>query len=133
MLFRQKLLSSTKFVLLSAVLLLLCGCVPVIVAGAGVVAGYALSNDSAAGNIKEEYRVLWDLCVDKLESMDAEIHMSDESKGIIKALVSENSVAIKIAALNPKMQRLKVSARRCFLPKAQFAQKVFFKIIEDFQ
>jgi len=103
------------------------------VGGAGVAAGYAFSNDSAIGNVKEEYRILWDLCMDKLESMDAEIHVSNESKGIVKALISENNVSIKIDTINAKTQRLKVSARRYFLPKAQFAQKVFFKVIEDFE
>jgi len=106
------------------------GCVPLMI-GAGVAAGYTLSGDSATGNIDSEYRVLWDLCLEKLESMEAEILVANESKGVIKAKVSENDVVVSINTINSETQRLKVSARRFFMPKPQFAQKVFFKILQD--
>jgi hypothetical protein len=96
-------------------------------------AGYSLSNDAASGNVKEEYRILWDLCVDQLESMDAEITSLNESKGFIKAKVADTSITLRIDTLNPQMQRLKISARKYFLPKPQFAQKIFFKIAENFE
>lgn len=111
-------------------LLLIGGCVPVLI-GAGVVTGYTLSCDSAVGNVKSEYRILWDICLDKLETMEAQILYTNESRGLIKAIVSENSVNIKITTLTSGAQRLKVSARRTFMPRPQFAQKVFLKIIED--
>lgn len=113
-------------------LVLLTGCVPVLI-GAGVVTGYTLSNAAASGNIKIEYRVLWDLCLDKLEEMEAEVLVSNESQGIIKARLSEHSVAIKINSISVDTQRLKVSARQLLIPKAQFAQKIFLKLIADFQ
>jgi len=116
--------------LVSLVVLLLTGCVPLLV-GAGVVTGYALSSDSATGNVASEYRVLWDMCLDKLETMEAELVYSNESKGVIKARVSENAVIIKINTVSQSTQRLRVSARRTMMPKPQFAQKVFFKIVED--
>ena len=111
-------------------LLLLSGCVPALVA-AGVVTGYSIGNDSALGNVKSEYRVLWDVCMDVLENMEAEVILVKESRGMIKAKVSDHSVVIKINTLSMESQRLKVSARRNFLPKPQMAQKIFFKIIED--
>ena len=110
--------------------LLLAGCVPALIA-VGVVTGYGLSNDSASGNVKSEYRILWDICLDTLDVMEAEILVVNESKGMIKAKVSEHSVWIKINTLTPDSQRLKVSAKKNFLPKPQLAQKVFFKIVED--
>lgn len=121
-----------KFFILILSLTLTCGCVPALV-GTGVVAGYALSNDSASGNVKEEYRVLWDLCLDKLESVDAELTNVNESKGYIKARVADTALTLSINTLNPKMQRLKISARKFLLPKPQFAQKIFFKIVEHFE
>ncbi len=113
-------------------LLLIAGCIPVLI-GAGVVTGYSLSNATASGNVKVEYRVLWDLCVDRLEEMDAEILVSNESRGIIKAKLSEHKIALKIDSISRDTQRLKISARQLFLPKAQFAQQIFLKIISDFQ
>lgn len=108
------------------------GCVPVLI-GAGVVTGYSLSNATASGNVKAEYRVLWDLCLDKLETMEAEILVSNESKGVIKATLSEHSIAVKIDSTNLDTQRLKVSARQLLMPKSQFAQKIFLKLISDLQ
>ena len=106
------------------------GCVPLMV-GAGVVAGYTLTGDSASGNIDIEYRVLWDLCIEKMEDMEAEVLVANESKGVIKARISENDVVVSINTISLETQRLKVSARRFFLPKPQHAQKVFHRIVKD--
>lgn len=110
--------------------MLLSGCIPVLIAG-GLVVGYTLSADSAAGNVKSEYRELWDVSVERLEDMDAEIIQANESKGIIKAKISDNSLTLEIDTINSLTQRLKVSARRYLLPRPQYAQQIFFKIVED--
>jgi len=119
-----------KIALLMSGVLLLAGCVPVLIA-AGVVTGYSIGNDSASGNVQSEYRILWDICLDKLDVLEAELLIVNESKGMIKAKLSEHSVVVKINTISPENQRLKVSARKNFLPKPQLAQKVFFKIVED--
>ncbi|MBU1112248.1 MAG: hypothetical protein KKH93_00015 [Candidatus Omnitrophica bacterium] len=110
--------------------LLLSGCVPALIA-AGLVTGYSLSNASAMGNVKSEYRVLWDVCSDVLEDMEAEVLLVRESQGMIKARISDHNITVKINTISSDSQRLKVSARRNFLPKPQMAQKVFLKIVED--
>ena len=121
-----------KIIGLMLSLLLITGCIPVLI-GAGVVTGYTLSNATASGNVNAEYRVLWDLCLDRLETMEAEILLSDESKGVVKARISEHSVVIKVDSISIDTQRLKVSARQLLLPKVQFAQKIFLKLISDLQ
>ena len=119
-----------KIIVLILGLSLTAGCIPVLI-GAGVVTGYSLSNATASGNVKAEYRVLWDLCLDKLETMEAEILVSNESRGVIKAKLSEHKIALKIDSISVDTQRLKVSARQLLMPKAQFAQQIFLKIISD--
>ena len=119
-----------KIIVLILGLSLTAGCIPVLI-GAGVVTGYSLSNATASGNVKVEYRVLWDLCLDKLETMEAEILVSNESRGVIKAKLSEHKIALKIDSISVDTQRLKVSARQLLMPKAQFAQQIFLKIISD--
>ncbi len=121
-----------KIISLILGLALISGCIPVLI-GAGVVTGYSLSNATASGNVNVEYRVLWDLCLDKLEAMEAEIVVSNESKGAIKAKLSEHNIAVKIDSISTNTQRLKVSARQLLMPKAQFAQKIFLKILSDFK
>lgn len=120
---------STVALIFSAAAFSLTGCVPVVIGSAGLVTGYILSNDSATGNVNTEYRVLWDLCLDTLEDLEGQVIEVNESKGLIKARVSENDVVIRIDSLSPKTQRLKVSARKLFLPKPQYAQKLFIKFV----
>ncbi len=121
-----------KIISLIIGLFLITGCIPVFI-GAGIVTGYSLGNASASGNVKVEYRVLWDLCLDVLTTMEAEILSSDESKGLIKAKLSEHSLTVKINSIGADSQRLKVTARQYLMPKAQFAQKVFVKLVADLQ
>ncbi|MCM8786592.1 MAG: DUF3568 domain-containing protein [Candidatus Omnitrophica bacterium] len=106
------------------------GCIPLLVGTAGLITGYTLSNDAAIGNLKVDYTTLWKVCNEVLEDMDANINETKESSGLIKAIVSEHSIKIKIDTLISDMQRLKVSARKNFLPKPQFAQKIFLQIVE---
>ena len=119
------------FIVFALFLNILTACIPVLIIGTGAVAGYSLSSDSAIGDVKCDYRSLWDVSVDKLQSMQAEITVSNESKGLIKAKVSGYNVVVKVDEITPKMQKLKISARRHLLPKPQFAQKIFMKIVED--
>jgi hypothetical protein len=65
--------------------------------------------------------------------MNAEIKSSNESKGLIKAKISDNDVTVKIDTLNAEMQRLRISARKYMLPKPQFAQKIFVKIVKSLE
>jgi len=118
--------------LLAAFLLLTSGCIPILI-GTGVVAGYTLSNDTASGEIKTEYRVLWDVIQDKTENMNAEIINTNESKGIVKARISDHDVTIKIDTINSQLQKLSVSARKYMLPKPQFAQKIFLQIVKELE
>lgn len=115
---------------ISCGMLFLAGCVPLLIGTAGAVTGYALSSDSAIGNVKASYRSLWDICLDALRKLEAEIVQSDESQGLIKARLSEHDVSIKIKNIDSDTQRLKISARKLLLPKPQFAQKIFFTIVE---
>jgi len=121
-----------KIISLALSLLLITGCIPVLI-GVGLVTGYSLSGSTASGNVNAEYRVLWDLCLDGLETMEAEILTSNESRGVIKAKLSEHRIVLKINSISMETQRLKVSARQLLMPKAQFAQKIFLKLISDLQ
>lgn len=120
-----------NFFSLILILFLFNGCVPLIVGGAGVVTGFAISNDSARGNVKCEYRQLWDICTEKMESMDAETLLINPSKGMIKCRVSDYSVTIRIDTLTANTQKLKISARKTLMPKPQFAQKIFLEITDE--
>lgn len=119
---------------LSLGLILTSGCAaPLLVgvaAGAGA-AGYAVIGDSAKGNIDCEYRDLWDTTLKVLKDRKSGIYVTNESKGIVKAKVSGNSVAVKINTVSPGVQYLKVSAQKFLMPKPQFAQEIFQTIVNE--
>jgi len=120
-----------KFITYCLILGLLSGCVPVLI-GVGIagVTGYAIVGDSAKGNVEEEYRQLWDTSIKTLKEMKAAIFLADESKGRIKAKIYGYNVALKINNVSPGVQNLKVSAQKMLLPKPQFAQEIFQKIVQ---
>jgi len=117
---------------LFAGLFIVSGCVPVIL-GAGVVTGYALSNDSAMGNINVGYHDLWIACKDVLDSERADIIDAKESNGIIKANISDVNITLKIDSLSDRVQRLKISARKYLIPKPYIAQDIFAKIAKSLE
>jgi len=108
------------------------GCIPFWI-GTGVVGGYMLSNDCAVGKVKANYRDCWDASTEILKIQKAEIIEADESKGRIKAKISEIDVTIKIDSIDKNKQRLRVSARKYFLPRPLFAQSIFLKIIKEIE
>ncbi|MCF7916795.1 MAG: hypothetical protein K9L61_03365 [Candidatus Omnitrophica bacterium] len=122
-----------KAVFLSlGLIFLFTGCIPVLI-GVGAAGGYAVSNDAAIGKVSVEYKVLWDLCVDILEEKGANFLAKDQSRGYIKALVSEHAVSIRIYSLSSEDQKLKVAARRYYLPKPLFAQDIYVEIVKELE
>jgi len=113
-------------------LFIVSGCVPIIL-GAGVVTGYALSNDSAMGNINTGYQDLWTACKDVLDSERADIIDAKESSGVIKAKISDINFTLKIDSLSDNVQRLKISARKYLVPKPYIAQDIFAKIAKSLE
>lgn len=115
--------------LLIVISFLIQGCVPVLVGG-GVVAGYTLSNDSAIGNVNVSYRELWDVCKAVLEEEKTVFIKYKESQGYLVGKIGDYKIKIRIETIGENVQKLKVSARKYFLPRPQFAQTIFLKIIK---
>jgi hypothetical protein len=107
-----------------------CGCVPLLI-GTGAVVGYTISSDSAIGDVKTDYRTLWDVAVKNINEMKPETINTNESKGLIQAKISGYDVTVKINQITEGLQKFKVSARKYLLPKPYFAQKIFVKISEE--
>jgi len=122
-----------KLLFLIMSIFILSGCAPIIL-GTGIVSGYLLSNDSAAGEISCDYRSLWDASLAVIKKIpQREIIEANESKGRIKVKASGIDLVIKINSLDEKKQYLKVAARKYLLPKPYYAQKIFFKIIKELE
>lgn len=110
----------------------LSGCVSVLI-GTGIVAGFGLSNDAAAGNVSVGYNRLWNTCLDVFQVEGLEIVSSKESDGLIKAASDNYKYAVKISSLDQDTQRLKISARKYLIPKPYKAQDIFMKIVQELE
>ncbi len=119
--------------LITAVLILASGCAVPLLNERTAVTKIAIGNSSIRGELKTEYRALWDLCMNKLDAMDAKGIKINESKGIIKASVANTDLRIKIDSLKPQTQRLFISTMKYLMPKPEFAQKIFFEIADEFK
>jgi hypothetical protein len=114
-------------------LILITGCAVPLLTEKTIVSNIAVGSSSIRGSIKSEYRVLWDLCMSKLEAAEAEEINVNESKGIIKTHIANISLKIKIDSIDFQTQRLKISASKYLLSKPEFAQKIFFEIADEFE
>lgn len=116
-------------VVLAAATLGLSGCALLLV-GAGVAGGYAISKDSV--------RNLFDLPKDRVyhESLTVlkqmgTVELEDRVHGRLKAEVEDVNVTVTIKQVTKKTVELQVRARSEFLmPKVDVAQEVYGKIVE---
>jgi hypothetical protein len=107
------------------------GCVPVLVAGVGVVTGYVAFKDTAAGNIEAAYDDIWEAAVDILQTR-AKIVSQDKERGIFKATAQGDviSITVKVIPLAQNSYKLKVTARRrVAVADLETAQNIFTAIV----
>lgn len=109
--------------------LLFSGCI-FIVAGVGVLGGYAISKDTIQGETDKNFLSIWDSSLDILKVMGL-VYTEHKSKGTLEAKVNSSDVKIVIEELTVKTTRLRVSARKYLFPDISLAQKIYIKVIEN--
>lgn len=118
---------------LTAVFLLMnmTGCVPLIVGGvaAGVVGAYAVSKDTIEGDTDKPYNRVWNSALTAAK-IAGTIKQENKQKGCIDLVEGANSINIKVIRLTRTVVRLKVTARKHYLPNIKLAEDIFVKIIE---
>lgn len=116
------------FTIVLSFCLLSSGCIYV-VAGVGVLGGYAISKDTIQGETDRSFESLWGASLDVLDIMGL-VYTEHKSKGVIEAKVNSSDVKVAIEELTPKTARLRVSARKYLLPDINLAQKIYIKIVQ---
>jgi hypothetical protein len=106
------------------------GCVPLIVGGAGVLGGYAISKDTIQGETDKDYNTLWN-AVKTVAKIKGTIKTEDKTKGYLELTVDSSRVVVQLSRLTKTANRLRVSARRMGLPNIDLAQDIFVKILEQ--
>ena len=117
----------TLFLLAS---LTLNGCVWLVVGGVGALGGYVVSPDTVEGVTGNSSEELYESAV-KVVSIMGQIQAKSKVAGEISAMIAGADVKVTIVPINTQTARIRVKARKLFLPKIQTAQDVYLKIIEQ--
>lgn len=116
---------------LVAVLLTASGC-PVLLIGAGVAGGYAISNDTATATLERKFDAVWSVTVEELRKMAT---VTDENKtaGTLEAKTPDGArFWITLKRPTDASVSLTIKARKNMLPKPKAAQKLMEKVLKRF-
>ena len=117
--------------LLAVASLGLSGC-PVLLLGAGVAGGYAISEDS----VRNQFEMTKPDLYARSRAVAQELGLitaEDSRGGIIRAKVQDANVTITVKTLTRRSTELKVKARNGFMmPEVDVAQAVYNKIVDSF-
>ncbi len=108
------------------------GCVPVMLAGAGVIGGYAISRDTFEGVTAKSQDELWD-AANKVASIMGTIEDSDRRGNQISALINGSRVSILVLPVNLTTTKLRIRARKNIFPAVDIAQNVYTKIMNQLE
>jgi hypothetical protein len=119
------------YVLISFLFVSMTGCAPLIVgAVVGGVGGYAISKDTMQGESDTPYDTLWD-AAERIAKIRGKLKREDMTRGVIDLEVDASRVTIQLVRLTRATTRLKVSARKYYMPNLKLAQDIFMKIMEE--
>lgn len=101
----------------------LSGCAPVLLATAGVVAGYAVSRDSVTIDLDRPWDKVWAASLEETKRQGL-LKREDRGRGLIDARIRETDVSVTLEQLTPSTVRLVIRARRHLLPQVEVAQRL---------
>ena len=112
---------------LSVISLGLSGC-PLVLVGAGMAGGYAISADSVRNTYDLPRDTIYLAGLGTIKEMGQAI-IEDSSHGVIQAKIGDINVTIAVTSLTRRSVELKVKARNPLLmPSLDIAQEVYNKI-----
>ena len=120
------------FILVLIMPLALNGCVWLVVGGVGALGGYVISPDTVEGVTSHSAEELYASAV-KVVGIMGHIEAKNKTAGEISAQIAGAEVNVTVIPMNTQTARVRVKARKFFLPKIQTAQDVYIKIIEQLQ
>ena len=105
------------------------GCVLALL-GAGAAGGYAVSKDSIEGNVNASRDKVYNASVDVVKSKGM-IKSEDKANSKIEGVVGNDvTVKIQLSKVSWKSTKIKVEARKRYLPNIEEAQEVYSAILK---
>ena len=106
------------------------GCVYLVVGGIGALGGYVISPDTVEGIAAVDEMELWDTSVEILSIMGT-VTETQEEGGIILATVAGSKVSVVILPHDEELMKIRIKARKNYIPKISTAQEVYIKIMSE--
>lgn len=114
--------------LLICSLFLSSGCIYLVAGGAGVLGGYVISPDTVEGIIGgRDQDEVWHAAVEVVSVMGV-IEERNDAGGMLIAKVQGTRVTITVMQISDQTIKLRVKARKAFLPRIRTAQEVYMKV-----
>ena len=101
-----------------------------VVGGIGALGGYVVSPDTVEGVTESEQTSVWDTAKEVLAIMGT-IQEEQRETGTILAKIAGTKVTVTIASITVNTSKVRVRARKGFLPRISTAQDVFVKIMSQ--
>lgn len=114
--------------LVGLALLSLCGCAALLV-GVGAAGGYAISKDSITNHFDLSQAHVYGVSRKVVRDIGL-ITEEDERRGRLRADVEGATVTVTVTPVSDKTVKLKVKARKLFMPKLSVAENVYNRILE---
>ena len=108
---------------------LLQGCAVLLIGTAGILGGIAISEDTVQSEVEAGYRKAWGVTLDEIGEM-GRIILKDEAGGRIEATVRSSDVVATIEQVTDKVVRIKVKARKRFLPNVKLAHEIVGRVLK---
>jgi len=115
---------------LPLVLLNIMGCIFVLGGAAGALGAYGISKDTIQTETDKPYDMLWNSAL-TVSRIRGTIIQEDSQKGYIELQVESSRVWIRLIRLTQATTRIRISARKYYLPNLDLAQDIFVKIMEE--
>lgn len=108
------------------------GCIFLVVGGVGALGGYAVSRDTFEGVSSKGQEEL-ESSAHKVLSIMGTITDEEPKEGEIEGIVDGTHVTVVITQINLTTCKLRVKARKDFLPRIGTAQEVYTKIMNQLE
>jgi hypothetical protein len=106
----------------------LSGCIYLAIGGVGALGGYIVSPDTVEGLAESGTAQVFDTAVEIVSIMGL-VESKNEAGGVIKSRINGASVTVMVTEMSSSSVKLRVKARKNYLPKISLAQDVFVKIM----
>jgi hypothetical protein len=100
------------------------GCAPILLVGAGAVAGYAVSRDAVTVDLDAPRGDVWRAAVEETKRLGGQIKKQDAGNGRLDAQIQKTDVVVTLEQLSPATVRVVIRARKNLMPQLELAQRL---------